>query len=277
MLTTSYSSAKQSIQNEADYVFTDNFDSASGSEFWTSDAWASRSEVCQGSSLHGKSLVFTYTPNKPEEGAGWSEQRFEIPINARQIEMKYDLFVPHNYVRAPRNHKNFVFWSGTYGMAAGNMALVSESWPVGGGSSPSLSIGIDGEVYGHTRNNDDDMLYIDGFGGWIEVHVYIELAESEGDYGVFDISKNGSLINGTSHPNVEENWGAPKIDKQISYSSRGNFLKYGYLLGWANGGFDEVTEFCIDNFSFKANSTVKATEGVPEISYRPIMRPVTLD
>ncbi|MBU2863957.1 hypothetical protein KO489_08910 [Reinekea forsetii] len=270
-LVASLVNAEQSIKGNADFIIEDNFESLTESSFWTSDAWADRSVNCPGSSEYGKSLVFTYAPDRPEEGSSWSEQRFEIPLNAVQIEMEYDLFVPANYVKAPGNHKNFVFWSGTYGMAAGNLALVSESWPTDGGSTPSLSIGLDGNVYGHTMNNNDDILYVNGLGSWINVHVYIELADSEDDFGVFDISKNGNLINGTSHPNVEENWGAPVISQQVSYSSRGNFLKYGYLLGWANGGFSEVTQFCIDNFKFKANSTIKATEGVPEISYRPLL------
>lgn len=258
------------IAGTPDFSFTDSFETDAKPTFWSDSTYAYRNSACPGSSTYGNSLLFKYYPDTPEKNSSFAEQRFDIP-NSVQLEISYSIYVPENYVTSTRNHKNFFLWSGAYGVSNSNISLGSESWPNSNGASPSLYIGEDGNNYGHAMNSYKENLYTNNAGQWIDVHIYAELADEEGDYGVFNISKNGYLINGTAHPNVNENYGAPDISNQVAYSSRGNYISSGYLLGWANGGFSELTEFCIDNFSIKANETIKATVGQPEVASKPIL------
>ncbi|MFB1035154.1 MAG: hypothetical protein QMC38_07380, partial [Sinobacterium sp.] len=199
----------------------------------------------------------TYLPNVPQPDHGWAEQRFRIPVNAQQLEISYRQFVPANYQPSPGNHKNFLMWSGDYGSSRSNIMLNSESWPTTDGGSPSVNIAVDGTNYAHSRVSNNPLMFENTQGSWQRVHIYVELAGREGDFGVFEVHRNREILVGTSHPDIIPAWGQPSVDEHIEYSSRGNYIDQGYLMGWANGGFAETTLFCIDDFTIKANTVIK--------------------
>lgn len=234
----------------------DDFEGVEDKTFWSSAHKSFYGSACTSDpKSSGKVLMFKYEKDNPEPGQGWAEKRFKLPIGARQIEMSYRLFVPKNFVHTPKNQKNFVFWSGKYGTAASNVWASSESWPASGGAVPSTYIGQDGANYGHSMVPNGPKMYVDYQGSWQNMHIYLELAEREGDYGVFEVHRNGVLVTGTTHPDIRPS-GSGSVDKQLQFSDRGNFIDRGYLLGWAGGGFQETTIFCIDNFSIKINSEI---------------------
>lgn len=247
-----------SIENPEWYI-QDDFEGSEDSKFWDAGHDAVHGASCSSDpNQRGKVLKFTYKKGVPEPNEGWSEKRFWLPMKARQIEMSYRLFVPGNYVHAPKNHKNFVFWSGKYGGLNANMSIASESWPASGGAKPSLNISEDGHNYGHSDLSGGRNMYDDRQGSWVNMHVYIELAEKEGDIGLVEIHRNGVLVAGTKDPRMKIAYtGAPPVNQQMKFSSRGNFLERGYLLGWVNGGFQETTVFCVDDFTMKANSNIR--------------------
>lgn len=273
LLTTANIAHSQKSIVEPEWQFSDDFETLK-TEFWGHTAWAKRGEVCPGDSSKGKSIVFTYKPDTPEAGNSWAEQRFEFPIKATQIEISYDLFIPSNYYRAPKNHKNIVFWSGEYGMVQANIGVSSESWPEEAGGRPSIYVGVDGKNYGHSNIKGGDVLMPNHQGAWQRVQVYLELATQPGDYGRFEIYRNQHVVVSSNHPNIEPSWGQVPTSEQIVYSTRGNYIDQGYLLGWANGGFSEDTVFCIDNFEVKARTTVgdvlgESAPSKPGVSIKP--------
>jgi hypothetical protein len=215
---------------------------------------------CESDPTHdGDVLYFRYMDRETfGSNHSWSEQRFRLPINARQLEISYDLFVPANYMHSSGNQKSIVVWSGNYGTSNANISIKTENWPVDHGATPSVHIGVDGTDYGHNMLSSDSRMLADGYGKWQRVHFYVELAESEGNFGRFALHKDGWFITGTHHPDVAAGYTSTPPSELISYSTRGNFIDQGYLLGWANGGFSEKTYFCIDNFSIKANSVIGA-------------------
>lgn len=252
-----------------DWSFQDDFEGRKDSNFWTRGRSVNYGQSCPGSNKNGKSLVFDYIPGQPQSGHGWSEKRFELPVNAVQVEMSYDLFIPSNYVRAPGNHKNFVLWSGAYGKSNANISVSSESWPASGGATPSIYIGQDGSNHGHRRVRTTPLLMENNEGEWVRIHAFVNLARADGHYGTFEIFKNGEFIAGNRHPDIESFASRTPTAEHIAYAHRGNYIEQGYLLGWANGGFNERTTFCIDNFSIKANETHKPTASGPMASERP--------
>ncbi len=248
---------------DAEWSLSDDFESSKDEKFWARGV----SVVHGAESEHGKSKVlqFTYEKDKPEAGHGWSEQRFAIPIKAQQLEISYKLYVPANYKNSGKNHKSFVLWSGTYGKSRANVSVSSENWGVAGGATPSIYIGVNKKNYGHTRVKGNPLMLKDGKAEWIDVHIYLELAKKPGAFGRFEIHRNGTLITGNHHTQLADDkaksW-RPKAAEQIVYSTLGNFIDQGYLLGWMNGGVSEKTVFLIDDFQIKANSKVGAAQRV---------------
>ncbi len=242
---------------DPEWTFSDDFEADRNAAFWgdgTSVVYGAEAETAS-----SKVLAFNYIKNQPDARNAWSEQRFYIPIQAQQLEISYKLYVPANYKNSGKNHKGIILWSGKYGKSHANISVSSESWGVKGGASPSVYIGVDKHNYGHTRLKDNALMLKDGRAEWIDVHVYLELAEQDGDVGLFELYRNGELITGTQHPNLSGNeaqsW-RPKTSEQIHYSKMGNYINKGYVLGWMNGGVTEDTQFLIDDFCIKASSKV---------------------
>jgi hypothetical protein len=109
-------------------------------------------------------------------------------------------------------------------------------------------------------------MFVNGYGRWQQMHIFLELAKDTTDTGVFQIHRDGIYIVGSDHPDIKPVYGMPPTNEHIKYSSRGNFIDQGYLLGWANGGFRTTTVFCVDDFSIKANATIKPTTNVELVS-----------
>ncbi|EAW30009.1 hypothetical protein GP2143_01150 [marine gamma proteobacterium HTCC2143] len=252
------SAAEKTIESP-DWSFQDDFEGSQDTNFWGSQTSTTHGISCSSDPrASGNSLLLTYIPGVPDSSNGWAEKRFHIPVKAQQFEISYRQFVPANYQRAPGNHKNFVLWSGPYGKSASNISISSENWPTSDGATPSVYIGVDGNNYAHSRISDEPLMLENAQGNWQNVHIYVELAEREGDFGVFEIHRNGEFLTGTSHPDIKPAWQQPPVDEHIEYSSRGNYIDQGYLMGWANGGFAETTIFCIDDFIIKANTTIRS-------------------
>jgi hypothetical protein len=253
-----------------EWEFSDDFEGTEDKSFWGNPTYAYYGEVCPGNDKFGKSLVFTYLKDTPAS-ASWSEKRFKIPLNAVQLEFSYDLYTPSNFVRPNRNHKNFYIWSGKYGLFNSNTAVASENWPIDGGSTPSIYLGVDGNNFGHTMSTKEPLMLKNHAGTWNRIHVFIELAKKEGAYGRVEISKDNNYLNGNKHPFATSD-SSVELSKHFEYSSRGNYLDQGYLMGWSNESYLEETDFCIDNFTMKGNSTFKATTDGPRMKDRsPVM------
>ena len=252
-----YVAAVEKTIENPDWSFQDDFEGAEDNNFWLGGAAQTHGATCSSDpNSSGKSLLLTY-PTMSEGGHSWAEKRFVIPVNAQQLEISYNQFVPANYKASPGNHKNFVLWSGKYGNAASNIFIGSEDWPTSSGATPSVYIGADGTNYEHSSINARPLMMENNQGSWQRMHIYVELAEREGDFGVFEIHRDREFLTGTSHPDIKPSWGQPPVDEHIEYSSRGNYIDQGYLMGWANGGFTEETVFCIDDFTMKVNTVIK--------------------
>ncbi|WP_416398278.1 hypothetical protein [Allohahella sp. A8] len=205
----------------------------------------------------------------PEDG--WSQLGFNLPFNVQQLEMSYDLYLPNNYVASKFNHKGFVFYSGSYGGVNANIHIGQENWGNGtagfphDGATPSLNLGTDGWNMGHSFLSDKAKIYSNNAGQWQRIHVYIELAKEPGDYGRVEVFSNGKLVTGTSHPNLVPRDNTPQGNKQLRYSSSGNYLDKGYILGWMNHAIEEreTMYLGVDNFKIKVRSTVGATNNSP--------------
>ncbi|MAM88056.1 MAG: hypothetical protein CME36_12200 [unclassified Hahellaceae] len=249
--------------SDPDWTFKDDFEGARNANFWTGGHMSSYGQSCPGTTgtKGAKTVTFTYDISDPkvtEPDDSWAEFRFKLPFKTTQLEMSYDLYVPANYTHAINNHKFFEIWGGTYGGFRTNVQIGSESWGTSGGATPSLNLAVDKFNMGHSMLATKKPILKDKAGTWQRIQVYIELATGPGDYGKVEIYKNGEFFTGTHHPDIVGREYAPPLPQQIKYSTMGNALEQGYLLGWMNGGPlpGVTTVFCIDNFEMNLREAV---------------------
>ena len=250
-----------------EYTFTDDFEGTKDASFWAAGTSTTYGDSSADPANTGAVLAINYSAALAGSDS-FAEQRFVFPDSV-QVEMSYRVFVPANFTHraeSPGNNKLFALWSGSYGTAASNVSIVSEYNratvnPAGG--YPDLLFGEDGNNYGHSGIFDQsgDRVFLESEGAWHDFGVYIELAGQEGEYGTAEIWRDGTLILSNQWPlDIAYAAGGVPSSQQLAYSTRGNFLNRGYLMGWANSGFLDATSFEIDNFSLKTRtSSIGAT------------------
>ncbi len=203
------------------------------------------------------SMAFTY-PGVPPGSDNQAQQGFEIAQNAssspKEIWMEWYLMFPNNYVyrsnESPDNNKFFYVWAEQYSAPTDAMAGLEYESSVGGNITPHLVI------HGTNSNGEtSQQASVDNAAGtfeanpffdpltvpdtWVHIQVHLRLGNNSTDNGTLEIWFDG----------------VPKVritDYMIyPYSSPVvNYLRNGYLMGWANAGFTNDTTFYIDDFKF---------------------------
>lgn len=251
--------AKFSFLSDPDYIFNDDFSGVKDTSFW--EGGGVKVEYgADNPSGSGKCLLFSaLASDGANDGYNWTEQRFQLPIDAVQVEIEYDIWVSPGFEMQPggTSHQKFLLlWSGEYGTAASNCSINCEVWP---NYKIGFNWGEDGNNYGHAIPSGSEQFLTPGGGYWMKVHFLISLAESEGEKGRIVMLKNDTVYSDTATTEYEEHvW----VD-QPSYSSRGNFLSNGYLMGWQNQPYLVDTFFAVRNFELRANSVHKSVNYGP--------------
>ena len=146
------------------------------------------------------------------------------------------------------NNKGISFmWQGQYGTGNTGQALNTANWSdLNDGSIISYQIIVDTDNLGHTGTGVKSVDPNTDLGQWIEWIVRYKVAGPTNDNGILQMWKNGVLV--------------VDVDSIPNYSSLGNnYYERGYLMGWANSGFDETTIFYIDNIVFSENPILPVT------------------
>ncbi|MCF6347767.1 MAG: T9SS type A sorting domain-containing protein [Flavobacteriaceae bacterium] len=273
---------------DPEWEFFDDFEGTVDNTFWKGNGVSMNYGVNR-PDASSKVLESVYIPNSEGNGDSWSEYDFLLGIDAVQVEISFKMFTPADYVPIELNHKFFYLWSGLYGSYYSNIAVNTETWSNGVVALPAIhtsSIIADSEPYrsGHSFNTNQIPIYEEGDGEWSTYQIFLELATEDGDYGYYEVFKDGVYLTATYEPTLN-NWGwtgsNPDFDgdEMIPYAtitsdayynqwgdyilSGGNFINQGTLLGWANGdpdgGFLVDTKFLFDDFRIRANATFGAT------------------
>lgn len=238
-------------------IFSDDFETGDlshsvGGAKWTDSV---RTGVSNSVAKSGSySLAFKY-PGVPDGEDSFSEQRYYLGGNYPELWIKYDLYIPANYRHRTQsgsaNNKAFAYaWSGTYQDLTGPL-LGFNFWPDGTGESrgsqwfrsPLLPSGR--HIWpDDSRWIDPRVIKLTDRGKWMQVMIHFKYATSSNDNGVVEL------------------WITPQGgERKLMYSERhGDFyvpgqpgFEAGYLLGWANSGFDEDTTLYIDNIVFSTD------------------------
>ena len=165
------------------------------------------------------------------------------------LSIKFDLYIPSNYFHrreSPNNNKFFRLWSNTYNDSEkvgastlsqdsnGNSRIAAEN------ESP-VTKGI--EQYS-VQNN---FITAADRGTWVNFVIYVK-APTDSTNFILKIYKNDNLI-------VDHTY-----DNNFVPGTQG--YRYGYLMGWANAGYSEETNFYLDNVEFYDNNIMDGQSAV---------------
>ena len=194
-------------------------------------------------------LRFRFGPDAIGEDSS-AEQRFEMGRNLSELWVEYDLHIPSNFaLRAdfPANNKFLALWTDTYD-AAGRITVVLEYERNGTDSSRSRSIanGSESQAAG-MLSNAGDRTYTESFitaakaGAWYRIRVHFRMASASGQTnGVFEVMMGNELVWRSRSDYV---W-YPVNGSSVAY------IRNGYLMGWANSGFTDETDFHLRDIKF---------------------------
>lgn len=190
----------------------------------------------------------------------WAELRFDLGKVTNELWVKYDLYIPANYVHrkaASSNNNKFIrLWGGSYadkekvGLSLwpnGTSSSLQADWDLGGG------VGPDGQVVSSFIGASD-------LGKWMEVKIYVKAATASAA-GTMKVWKNGALV--INNTGLMKNY----------YANETHGYRYGYLLGWSNSGFTQDTDLYIDNVIFGTlEADVGGAAAVTSAPQAPVLR-----
>lgn len=243
--------------NGAPPFFQDNFDSGvltSANGFrWRDNTNVIVSDENAYSGSHA--LRFRYSGRERDKD-GMSEQRFDMGRYLSELWLDYMIYVPANFAHRadrPHNNKFFVLWRDKYsGVHTWSVAVEYER----GGSDENSVSRFMARTPEHTltRNTGRPGKYWPQFigpnnpvkvGQWnrIRFHVKAATTRTSGD-GVMEMWVNDQLFFSFYEGHYHNG------DLTVADA----VLKQGYLMGWANSGFTETTDFFIDDVKFYSSN-----------------------
>lgn len=211
------------------------------------------------------SLCFLYR-GKPSGTDSTAEQRFKLGSENTELWLQFFVRFPANYRHrsdSPSNNKFLMLWSRDYsnpGITAG-MHLWSDG---NDNSNLSYTVGVLSPHFPLIKDGGHPgMVSIDtDLAKWMEVTYHWKRQSSEtASDGVVEIWRrvgDGPRDKIISAIDLDRNWsqdGGPKPGY--------NFIDQGYLMGWANSGFDQDTTICIDDVRFSTKPLINTVGPAP--------------
>jgi hypothetical protein len=223
------------IPRSGNLIDSDDFETGS----FASGPWGS-SPNCDVTSTNPKDGI--YSAEFVYEGSGtggdaWSELRFDLGAQYDELMVKYDLYIPDNYEHrdeSPDNNKYFRFWPIDFG----DDEKIGASMKTTDGITSSIGSDYRFSAGGgmHTSVSRKEGFIVEADRGlWIPMAIYAK-APTATTNCVWRIYKNNLLFHSDDFDN--------------DFIGGTNGYRYGYLLGWANSGFDNETIFYMDNVEF---------------------------
>ena len=238
----------------AGVFFSDGFESGNFSKsenkfIWSDGTWCTVST--ENPKTGDYSARFLFNGDTDILGDAFSEKRFNLGGSYDDLWVKFDLYVPANYThRDPPsggdNNKFIYLWSGSYSSNFTGPGLSIQNWAANGESqaipkAKGSPDGAGGFLFDqHYWNDGGRFIKMSDVGKWLTIIVHAKYASASNNDGVFQLWKitDGQLF--TVFDKRDGDWYVPG---QVGFDQ-------GYLLGWANSGFDEDTIMHIDNIVF---------------------------
>lgn len=169
----------------------------------------------------------------------WAEQRIHLNGQYTSVWIKYDIFLPSNYTHRSQsggvNNKFIGIYRAPY---------APETFHNNFSLSPNGSGGSNLQIH-RFRNGAEqpilrpslgrDFITATDLGKWSQILIHVQVPSNSGaSDGVMQMWKNGVLV--ADYKNLD-NYGGNGV----------NFIDEIYLVGWANSGFAQDTDYYFDN------------------------------
>jgi hypothetical protein len=196
---------------------------------------------------HGQhSLRFAYQPN-----AEWTEQKFNLGGSYPEVWLKYWIRVPFNYEHgstSPNNHKFFSIYMDAYSGKGNGATVFWNFWrDPDGGSSITVAWNEGGQQPSGGQTQSTKFINVpEDRGRWMEVLFQVKASSSDGlsDGEIrFWRRWESDLAFKKIHEVTNANLQVPVT------GNASNGWHQGYLMGWANAPYHELTEWLIDDFT----------------------------
>jgi hypothetical protein len=179
--------------------------------------------------------------------------RFDLGALYSEVWIQFELFLPANFKHravSPSNNKFFRIWPATYN----DKAKIGASYSIYSGA-PQLkaewtapSPDTQGMTMRGTRMV--EFISVSDLGKWMRIKIRAT-SPTASKAGTVDIWKNDVLV-------------VDNTDTMNANVSAGIYAyRYGYLLGWANSGFDEDTAILIDDVTFATSQADLPSAVIP--------------
>jgi len=224
--------------------FSDNFDNgqknkANGFSWAVADSRVSVSSTYAYSGQY--SLQFSYGPDADGKDS-FAEQRFNIAPDAAsapaEMWIQYMWRVPKNFTLReplPNNNKLVSFFAEKYS-TEGDIQTTFEYERTTATSAHLRSLCMSNS---HCRPGTDysgkkhvDVVVSSMMGQWTRMRIHVK----SGTPGAIEIWRDNSLV-------------YTNYDLDLTYTGGNNYFRHGYIMGWSNTGFAEVTNFYVDDFT----------------------------
>jgi hypothetical protein len=225
--------------------FSDSFDNgqrnnASGFS-WGSQTYASVSNERSYSGGYALKFQFAAAPLGQD---GWSEQRFNLGRNVTELWVEYYMFLPTNFVvrnDQPANNKFIALWADNYS-TEGDLQVITEfeyrDSANAGARMLSLSENYPTSTIRDKGYHLSNFLTTSMAGKWHRVRVHFRASSaSQNKDGIYEGWIGDTLA-----------WRS--VDWSFWYPGGKNYIRNGYLMGWANSGYAQSTDFFIDDVKF---------------------------
>ncbi|MGQ9424685.1 hypothetical protein ACXYTJ_01910 [Gilvimarinus sp. F26214L] len=177
----------------------------------------------------------------------WSEQRFSLAMPQEDIWIRYWLKVPTNFKHgsgSPSNNKLFALWMDDYSHKGAGPTVIWEFWNDGsGGSRLAYHYSPGGHKVAGGHNQEAPFIqYPADQGRWMQIVMHVKAATgpSANDgiiqlYRRWDGEESFTLLHDDQKANIAMPAGGPAG------------WKAGYFMGWSNPGYEQATEWLMDD------------------------------
>jgi len=215
-----------------------DFSHASGGTWNSAEKVTVSSSVARTGSYAAK---FHFPGNTDLAADAWAELRFDLAKLNTEVWFQYDLYIPSNFKHrnpsGPGNDKFLRLWGTIYDDVE---KVGLSTFPNNGYSSISgewndkvLGLTNGGGMTAYPPSSSNAITASD-VGTWVTYKIYAKQSTSSSN-GTLKLWKNGTLILDATN----------KINNYTS--SETHAFRYGYILGWSNSGYDQDTDFYLDN------------------------------
>jgi uncharacterized protein YjdB len=231
-------------------IFFDDFESGDRNKTESGVRWSGSNSNSYGnvnmstanprSGTHSLRLRYDAAPLGAD---GFAEQGFRIDGGLSEVYFEYYLHVPANYfhrVDYPTNNKLFRVWQGT---GSSNTFSVTTEYQLSTACAGCSGHRMIAEQTGGktTENNPNPLIGHNGpivIGEWNQIRFGFKAASGLGKAdGFYRMWVNGVLVSELAN---FEFWNKKGLSETV--------IEAGYLMGWSNSGWNELTEFFVDDF-----------------------------